>query len=143
MDDKGDIKKGFQGLFGNGKAKVEQPEAEPPVEAEEDVGPCAAIAKNRWITALTIRHAGKPWESYQFKDLDVRSEFEPTRFILGFSDAHERYRVVVTGRNLGRIYNLCIQGRLEWIRAADRDFGKDGDQIILKIETMAVEQKRG
>ena len=50
-------------------------------EPEEDLGPCAAIAKNRWITAITIRNAEGPWVSFVYSYIGVRAEFEPTRFV--------------------------------------------------------------
>ncbi|VTR94329.1 unnamed protein product [Gemmata massiliana] len=65
------------------------------------------------MTALAIRHAKKPWESFQYSYISVRSEFEPTRFVIEFVAHDERYRVVVTGRNLEKLYNQCIQHRLE------------------------------
>jgi len=127
------------------KATVEQPDGEASTadEAPEiDLGPCAAIAKNKWVTALTIQHAGKAWESFQYSFLSVRSVFEPTRFEVDFASHDERFKVVVTGRNLEKLYNLVLQGRMEWLRAADRDFGQDGETIILKIDVVPVEDKR-
>lgn len=138
MADKPD-KNRFANLFGN----KSDPEAPPePVEADDDLGPCASIAKNRWITALTIRHATKPWESFQFSYLGVRSVFEPTRFEVEFVSHDERYKVIVIGRNLIRLYNLVIQARLEWIKAAERDFAADGEAIITRIEVVKVEEKK-
>ena len=131
----------FAHLFKDGKPDPEAPPPEPP-EPDEDVGPCAAIAKNRWITALTIRHAIKPWESFLYAYMGVRAVFEPTRFEVEFVSHDERYKVVVLGRNLGRLYNLCIQARLEWIRVADRDFAPDGDSIVTGIEVVRVEEKK-
>jgi len=115
------------------------PEVEEP---EEDVGPCAAIAKNKWITALTVRHANGPWESFLYGYMGVRAEFEPTRFAVEFVSHDEHYRLIVSGRALGRLYNLCIQARLEWIRAADRDVAEDGEAIVTHIEVVKVEEKR-
>ena len=141
MSDKPE-RKGLQHLFGsNGKAAAEPPE---PLEEQEneDLGPCAAIAKNKWITSLTIRHAAKPWESFQYSYIGVRSEFESTRFAVDFVGHDEHYRLVVSGRNLGKLYNLCIQARLEWIRAADRDFGADDEAVITGIEVVKVEEKK-
>ncbi|VTR95126.1 conjugative relaxase domain protein : Uncharacterized protein OS=Blastopirellula marina DSM 3645 GN=DSM3645_27912 PE=4 SV=1: AAA_30: UvrD_C_2 [Gemmata massiliana] len=45
-------------------------------------------------------------------------------------------------RNLDRIYALVIQARMEWLRAADRDFASDGQPIITKIEVVKVEEKK-
>ena len=128
-----------QELFTN-KPTIKQVDGE---EQEEDLGPCAAIAKNKWITALTIRHATKPWESFLYSYIGIRAEFEPTRFTVDFVSHDERYRLVVTGRNLGRIYNLVLQARMEWLRAADRDFNPDdGGFVITGIEVVKVEEKR-
>lgn len=112
-------------------------------EPEEDLGPCAAIAKNKWITAITIRNAKGPWVSFTYSYIGVRAEFEPTRFAVEFVGHDERYKMIVTGRNLGRIYNLVLQARLEWIRVADRPgFAPDGDSVIEGIEIVKVEEKR-
>ena len=139
MADKAE-KKTYAHLFKDGKAEPEVPTE--PAESDEDLGPCAAIAKNKWVTALTIRHAGKPWESFQFSYLGVRSVFEPTRFEVEFVSHDERYKVVVAGRNLERLYNLVIQSRMESLRAADRDFAADGQPIVTKIEVVKVEEKK-
>lgn len=116
---------------------------EPPGdEQEDDVGPCAALAKSKWITALTIKHAKKPWESFQYRHIGVRSVFEPTRFEVLFVGDDEQWRVVVNGRNLGQIYMLVVQGRMEWLKAADRDFAEDGKPIITGIAVEKVEEKK-
>jgi hypothetical protein len=126
-------------------SKPEEP-PEDPVERDwplEDLGACASIAKNKWITALTVKHAAKPWESFQYRHIGARSTFEPTRFELYFVGDDEKWRVVVTGRNLERIYNLVIQHRLEWIRAEpDRDFEKDEKGYIATVTVEAVEEKK-
>lgn len=135
---------GIQRLFtqnpGPAKPATEQPEQEADAD---DLGPCAAIAKSKWITALTIRHARKPWESFQFSYIGVRSTFENHRFEVPFVSHDEAYKVVVTGRNLAKYYNLIIQGRLEWIKAADRDDGKDGEPIILNVEVVKLGENAG
>jgi len=130
----------LQSLFSkNGKA---DDSSLPEPEVDEDLGPCAAIAKNRWITALTIRNSKAPWVSFIYSYMGVRAEFEPTRFTVEFVSHDERYKVIVTGRNLGRLYNLILQARLEWIRVADRPgFADDGDSVIEKIEVVKVETK--
>lgn len=113
-----------------------------PDDDEEDVGRCAAIAKSRWITALTIKHATKPWESFQYRHIGVRSTFEPTRFEVFFVGDEEKWKVVVTGRNLERIYHLVVQGRMEWLAAADRDFAGDKEPIILSIVVEKVQETK-
>jgi len=107
-------------------------------DQEEDVGPCAAIAKNKWVSALTLKHSKKPWESFQYRHMAVRSTFEPTRFEVLFVGDHDKWRVVVTGRNLERIYNLVIQHRLEWIRPAERDFGDESLGCVTSAEASIV-----
>lgn len=113
-----------------------------PEEDEEDVGRCAAIAKNRWVTALTIKYANKPWESYQYGGIATRSVYEPTRFEVRFVDEDVTWKVTVAGRNLERIYMLVLQGRMEWVREAERDFARDGEPIILTITTQKVEEAK-
>ena len=113
------------------------PAVEP--EEDEDVGPCAAIAKNKWVTALTIKYANKDWESYQYRHMAVRSTFKPsTQFEILFVGDNDKWRVTVTGRNLERLYNLTIQHRLEWIRPADRDFGDENIGCVTSVEASAV-----
>ncbi len=131
----------MKGKFGD-IFKDARAEAIPDDDAEEHLGPCASVPRGRWVTALTIKHAGKPWESFQYSGIGTRSEFEPTRFTVDFVDYPDRYRLVVSGRNLERIYLNCIQARLEWIRAADRDFGADGEPVVLKVEVVKLEEKR-
>jgi hypothetical protein len=41
--------------------------------------------------------------------------------------------VIVTGRNLGRIYLNCTRARLEWTRTADRCF-THGEPVKLEEE---------
>lgn len=126
----------FGDLFKDGK-----PEELPVEEFEENLGPCASVPRGRWVTALTIKHVGRPWESFQYSGIGTRSEFEPARFVVDFVDYPDRYRVVVSGRNLERIYLNCIHARLEWIRAADRDFESDGEPVITKIEVVPLKEK--
>lgn len=127
----------FEHLF-----KEVKPEELPEDESEEHLGPCASVPRGRWVTALTIKHAGR-WESFQYASIGARSEYEPTRFAVDFVDYPDRYRVVVTGRNLERIYLNCIHARLEWMRAADRDFSADGEPVVTKVEVVKIEEKRG
>jgi hypothetical protein len=104
-----------------------------------DLGPCAARANDRYITALEIRHGGeKPWEAFQYKDISTRSEFSPTRFVVVFEGREERWKVVVKGRKLYDIYKRIVQGRIEWIEAVPpaRDFAKDGEMVITSIEVV-------
>jgi hypothetical protein len=113
-----------------------EPEPEP---GEEDLGPCAAIVKDKWVTALTIKHPKAPWESFQYRHIGCRSVYDPTRFIVEFVGDADKWRVTVEGRNLFRLYNLVVQHRLEWIRAVDRDFGDDKQAIITGITVEQVE----
>lgn len=128
-------KASFSNLFKNGAA-----EDVPPVGDEEppaiDPGPCASVPRHRYVTALEVRHAGKPWEAYQYRDLATRSEYEPTRFMVAFEGREERWRVVVKGRNLHGIYSLIVQGRLEWLQAAARDFAEDGQPVVTSVEVV-------
>jgi hypothetical protein len=121
--------------------------APPPLEKEdrkepddeEDVGPCAAIAKNKAFPALTIKYANKDWESYQYRYMAVRSTFRPsTQFEILFVGDNDKWKITVTGRNLERLYNLTIQHRLEWIRPADRDFGDENIGCVTSVEASAV-----
>jgi hypothetical protein len=112
----------------------------PQKKDEDDPGPCAARAKDRWVTALTVKHAKKAWESFQYPGIATRSTFTPTKFDVVFVGHEEKWRMTVTGRNLWTIYNLIIQHRLEWIQAADRDFAEDGKPIILSIEVVEVKE---
>ena len=122
--------------------KKTTPTPTPDAEDDEACGPCAAIAKNKWVTALTVQHPTKPWESFQYRGIATRSTFTPTRFEVRFVDEDDTYRVTVTGRNLGRVYNLVIQHRLEWVRPADRDFAGDGQPVITQITVEKVEAKQ-
>jgi hypothetical protein len=126
---------------GNKKVEPKRIETTESPEGEEDLGPCAALAKNKWITALTIKHASGPWESFQYSGIDVRSTYEPTRFEVCFRNIEAKWHIVVTGRNLSRLYNLVIQARMEWLKAADRDFARDGEVIITGIEVTKIEEE--
>lgn len=110
-------------------------------EVQEDLGPCASVPRGKWVTALEIRHAGKPWEAFQYVGMATRSEFTPSQFIVVFEGRDERYTMTVKGRNLHGIYTLIVQHRLEWIQAADRDFAEDGQPIVTSIEVVAEKLK--
>lgn len=125
---------GFKDLFG-GKAE------EPPEEAEIDPGPCASVPRHRFVTALEVRHPGKPWEAFQYQHIGTRSEFEPTRFVVTFEGREERYKLIVKGRNLHGIYTLIIQARLEWLQEAVRDFAEDGKPIVTSVEVVTEKVK--
>lgn len=112
------------------------PEKAEPVE--DDPGPCAARAKDRWVTALTVMHAAKGWESFQYDGIGTRSTFTPDKFEVVFIGHTQRWRMTVTGRNLWTIYNLIVQRRLEWIKAADRDFAGNKETIVLTVEVVEV-----
>ena len=129
----------FSKLFG-----PSAPEADPEAtgdapEAAEDLGPCASEARGRWVTALTLKHAAGPWESFQYRGLCTRSEFTPTRFLVRFADEDATWEVAVTGRNLERLYTLVVQHRLDWLRAADRDYASDKEVIVLSAVAARVE----
>jgi hypothetical protein len=127
-------------MRGSGKPP-EPPVAVPPRgEEEEDLGPCAARAKDRWVTALTIKHPKKAWESFQYSGIATHSVFTPTKFEVVFIGHEERWRITVTGRNLWHIYNHIVQHRCEWVCAADRDFAEDGQPIILGIEVVEIRE---
>ena len=115
---------------------------EPPQELDIDPGPCASTPRHKYVTALEVRHTGKPWKAYQYQHIATESEYEPTRFVLAFEGREERYKVIVKGRNLHGIYTLALQHRLEWLAAADRDFAEDGKPIILSVEVV-VEKVKG
>lgn len=115
----------------------------PPKEKEEDdLGPCAARAKDRWVTALTIKHHNKAWDSFQYIGIGTHSTFTPEKFEVIFVGHEQKWRMTVTGRNLWTIYNLIVQHRLEWIVAAHRDFAGDGQPIILKIEVVELKESK-
>ncbi len=116
-----------------------------PEEADEDLGPCAAtVFPAKPVAALTIKHRHQPWESFQYRHIGARSTYEPTRFMVEFVGDEEKWRIVVTGRNLERIYRQVIQQRLEWIREADRgEFAPDKEPVILTIRAEPVEEEKG
>ena len=105
-------------------------------EETPDLGPCASVPRHKHVTALEIRQANKAWEAFQYRDIGYRSTFTPTRFEIWFEGRTERSKLIVEGRNLHGIYVLAVQGRLEWIKAADRDFAEDGKPIVLKVEVV-------
>lgn len=111
----------------------------PTDEDDENLGPCAARAKDRWVTALTVKHHKKAWESFQYVGIATRSTFTPTKFEVAFVEPHCTYRLTVTGRNLWVIYNNITQHRCEWIEAAVRDVAADREPVILGVEVVEVE----
>ena len=114
-----------------------------PEEAEEDLGPCAAtVFPAKPVAALTIKHRNKPWESFQYRHIGARSTYEPTRFMVEFVGDEEKWRIVVTGRNLEKIYRNVIHQRLEWIKEAERDFAPDKEPVILTIRAEPVEEEK-
>ncbi|QEL16700.1 hypothetical protein [Limnoglobus roseus] len=67
--------------------------------------------------------------------MDTQAEYMPsTSFKLRFVGESDTKEVTVTGRNLERIYVHCLQGRMEWLQAADRDYAENGEMIIIAIE---------
>ena len=132
----------FGDLFGKRKATASPaPPTDP--DADEDLGPCcAAVARYKTVQALTVKHAGKPWETLPYGYLALNCYYEPTRFTVDFRDADHRRRLIVTGRNLERVYLLCVESRLTWLRAADRDFADDGETVVTKIEVVEVKVER-
>ena len=121
-------------LFSVGKPSKKPDE---PITEDDtpDVGPCAAIAKTKWVTALSIKHHDGRLESFQYSGLMVHSEYQPGGYWVRFVDADEKiWRVDVKGRNLEMVYTLTIQRRLEWIRKIERDFGTDKQPVITAIE---------
>lgn len=134
---------GFKDLFGNGKADAPPADTPAPDDpADIDPGPCASVPRHRHVTALEIRHAKGPWEAFLYRDMGTRAEYEPTRFVVTFEGREQRYTMVVKGRNLHGIYSLIVQGRLEWLQAAARDFAEDGQPVVLSVEVVA-EEVRG
>jgi hypothetical protein len=106
-----------------------------------DVGPCAARVKDRWVTALTIKHHKKAWDSFQYNGIGTHSTFTPEKFEVVFVAHDRKWRVAVEGRSLWTIYNSIIQHRLEWIEEAIRDFAGDSEPLIKKVEVVEIEEK--
>ncbi len=120
----------FSKLFSAGSPEKEADEPLMADELEEDLGKCAAIAKEKWVTALTVKQPKDEEPSFQYRGLATRRGYLPTRFWVRFVDEDATWEIVVSGRNLLRIYCLIIQHRLEWIRAADRDYAESKEPII-------------
>lgn len=67
-----------------------------------------------------------------------------TRFQIEFRDAVIRKRLIVKGCNLHRVFNLIIQGRMEWITAiisSRHDQAADGETVITEMEVIDLGEK--
>ena len=100
----------FNDLFGK---KPTAPVPSPTDDTDTDLGPCcAAVARYKSVPCLTVEHVGKPRESLGYAHLALNCLYSPERLQVGFRDADHRKRLIVTGRNLERVYILCVEGRL-------------------------------
>lgn len=129
----------FNDLFKKNPA----PTPPPGDDDDTDLGPCcAAVARYKSVPCLTVKHADKPWETLGYAHLALNCQYTPERFQVEFRDADHRKRVVVSGRNLERVYMLCVEGRLCWLRAADRDFAADGETVVTSVEVVDIKVER-
>ncbi len=114
----------------------------PPQAEEEDLGPCAARAKDKWVTCLHVYDRALPVVTLFYAHVGVMGEFRDTEFTIPFGNGDDKYVLIVRGRNLWKCYNLACQHRLEWIRVADRDFARDGELIITGVRVKPVEERK-
>lgn len=126
-----------------GGRPASKPEPGSKTDDPDDNGPCAARLKDKWITALTIQHHNKAWESFQYTGIGTHSTFTPERFEVIFVGHDAKWRLTAEGRNLWTIYNGIIQHRIEWLKAADRDFGPEAAPYIKSIEVTEVREEPG
>ena len=95
------------------------------------------------LTRNRISNRKGDWKSYLYQGMDTESEYIPsTSFRLWFVGERDTKEVMLTGRNLERIYTLCLQGRMEWLRVAGHDYAKNKEMIILKIDVRNGEETR-
>src|SRR5579864_7568381 len=66
--------------------------------------------------------------SFQYVHLDSHSTYAAECVTLKFLGM-EPVRVVITGRNLWRLYDYIHQHRIAWIMQAARDFAQDGQTV--------------
>lgn len=65
-------------------------------------------------------------------------------FVLEFAMTDRKIlRVTVQGRNLWKVFDYCQLHRWSYLRAADRDFTKGKEPIILSIGIEVVQEEQG
>ena len=96
---------------------------------------------NKPIYALHL--IGKGWDvrSFQYADLDSDSRYTPAAIRLCFTGL-EPMRVVIHGRNLWRLYDGIHRQVIPWVMESARDFAKDGECLVTRIEVTAVRDEQ-
>lgn len=112
---------------------------------EEDLGKCFSRPSSVQRSMCGIHYKLRKGDVRSFQYVHIgfeRFDGAGTRFVVEYNTP-DRWRVTVTGRNLWKGYNYHHHHRLEWIEEADRDFAKDGEMIVTKIEIVQIDPETG
>jgi len=105
-----------------------------------DYKPYSAPANKPVFAVHFIKPSGEI-RSFQYADLDSDSRYEPAVIRMRFTGTTV-LEVIIHGRNLWRLYDGIHRQVIRWVMEASRDFAKDGDSIVSRIDIREVKRER-
>jgi hypothetical protein len=111
----------------------------PPLPAK-DYKPHSSPANKPVFTIHFMKPSGEI-RSFQYVDLDSDSRYEPGVIRVRFTGTTV-LEVIIHGRNLWRLYDGIHRQVIRWVMEATRDFAKDGDSIVSRIDIREVKRER-
>ena len=107
-----------------------KPEGEP---ADSDMlGACVSLARMKGLFGIGFKRPGMPDKIVEYLDVEGEGDNAAISFVMG---ARRVWRVDIAGLRLLRLLYHIKEHRVDWIRAADRDFDPDdGHPFISSIK---------
>ena len=128
-------------LYNSPKSDQRKTETTESPEGEEDLGPCASRKMPKGWVGLYVFNGTEDTRGFQYSHMGFESfAADGTSFVIEWNEP-EKWRLLVRGRNLWKIFLGVHHHKIEWIRKADRDFARDGEPIILGITIERVEEE--
>lgn len=105
-----------------------------------DYKPYSAPANKPVFAIHLIKPTGEI-RSFQYMDLDSDSRYEPGVIRLRFTGT-KVLEVIIHGRNLWRLYDGIHRQVIRWVMEASRDFARDGESIISRIDIREIKREQ-
>lgn len=135
MNDK--VKNAFAGVSQETDSELPDPKAAYQAHAR---------VSNKPVFTLHVILGKDGVRSFQYKDIDSNTAWRATDrgqvIELRFGGIRPT-EIVLTGRNLWKLYDYIHQHRMPWVMRADRDFSDGSDAIVTGVEFRSIKGDAG